>query len=67
MSDKSRNDPPVDTGSETTESQILRGADTGGDDTDFSLRGDSGESGLDEDEDLVEAIEINRAEELEDL
>lgn len=48
---------------ESTESQILRGADDGGDDTDFNLQGDSGETGIDEEEDLEEALEIADTEE----
>lgn len=60
-----RNEPPIDTGTESTESQILRGADTGGDDTDFTLFGPSGESGVDEEADLSQALDLSRLEETE--
>lgn len=66
MTEQSRNDPPVDNSIESTESQIVRGADTGGDDTDFTLRGDSGETGMHEDLDLAEALALSQAEEPED-
>ena len=47
---------------ESTESQIVRGADTGGDDDDFTLFGDSGESGIEEESNLEEAHEISDSE-----
>lgn len=52
------NEPPIDPTTESTESQIVRGADDDGEDTDFSLRGPSGLAGIDEQAELMQARDV---------